>query len=564
MDREIFENGFPNERFYNSKKKHAEKEKFGLGQRVPKSEENNMTGWLPLSIEQVDTTKPIIICFGGNGTMTSRGANYYAKLVQGWLGIRDAQDYCPVISFYYGGVPNSKTGILNDDELLEISQNLFLPLIQKSGRRLDLTTAQKNMRNLNFFTHCYGATVVNRLVFNCLDLMDELEYTKEEQSAILSQILQVGYAPDNYNYYTTNFFVKSLNDERFGYRYRKEISNVDEFPPYLGQGKLYRDKNNLTLYITSLTGEQTNIQNEHETRYIYRNRQWETRFKRSQGATVCLANAMSSGVVNSKQNQVSKDFLPLISIDELQALDQITLDSYNNDYDERKQKAIYLAQKAEYEEKNKIYKIDELLQANNLTEADILNGKCSLNDVINYRQVDFGNSQLGFVATIPTPRLVDLGAKALSPDEVKHKILHFPPDGIILNNGETMARYSGDPEIIKSDLKMQCDGIDLNDSLRYSAINSTEKDVLNVDYNYGSKENELAKDLQELHTNWQKYDGSVNLPNLDMSYNQTIALLNVLKGLNMNINNLQLRNGIKLNKQAVDESQSQNEIQPTM
>ena len=54
MDREIFENGFPNEKFYNSKKKHAEKEKFGLGQRVPKSEENNMTGWLPLSIEQVD------------------------------------------------------------------------------------------------------------------------------------------------------------------------------------------------------------------------------------------------------------------------------------------------------------------------------------------------------------------------------------------------------------------------------------------------------------------------------------------------------------------------------
>ena len=551
MDKDFIRD-FPDAKYFNSKRKKVEKSNFGLGQRVPKSAENNDTGWLPLKLEQVDTTKPIIICFGGNGTLTSRSANYYAKLVQGWLCIREAQEYCPIISFYYGNVPDSDTGVLNDDELLEISRAFFLPLIQEHGKRLDLESALKNMRNLNFFTHCYGANVVKELAFNCMDLMDELGYSPNEQKAILSQIVQVGYAPDVINDYTTNFFVKSFADSRFGYRYRKELTNIDEFPPYLGQGKLIRNNNNLTLYVGSLIGEDDSGLDEHGTRYIYRTREWKTFYKRSQGATYCIANVLANAVLNSKKNVINKTFIPMTSIDDLQKINQMTLDSYNNDINEKKQKAIYDKQKADYDELHKVHHICELLQKNNLSEADIINGKGNFREVVKSKQVDFSNSQLGFVASIPEPRLIELGENFLSLNETKNRIIRTSPQGIILNNGETVARYEQDIEVIKYDLRMQCDGVDLSDSLRYEEVAIEDTREIHINYNYGSKETEPAQNLQELQANWQKYDkNSPNLPDLNMSYAQTVALINILTRYELPFDSLKLQAGIHLNKQAL-------------
>ena len=54
---------------------------FGVGRRMPKSE-RFPNGWEELRLANIDilhSTKPIILCFGGNGTIHSYDANYNLK-----------------------------------------------------------------------------------------------------------------------------------------------------------------------------------------------------------------------------------------------------------------------------------------------------------------------------------------------------------------------------------------------------------------------------------------------------------------------------------------------------
>ncbi len=360
-----------------------------VGQRVAKKDDNN--SWKLLKLKEIDTTKPILICLGGNGTLIPKDANFYAKVAQQFLGTQNNYDFIPIISFCYSKYEKtySKKGSFIDNEIKEIAQQLFAPLISENGVKLELNQAQKNMRNITFLTHCYGASALHKLVLECSKMMERLQYNQNEITQILQNIVHVSYAPDINTSYTKNIFVKSLSDKRFGNAYKQELNrfylmndctiiqeNIDKNKqnkanalnnietnnhqkstiknePYLGQGELILDENCLNLFVGSLINELTSTIDEHSIQIVQRNYKlnekddddkclWKTIVQRAEGASQCLAQSLILSVLNSIKNSQQAEFEPFYSLDELKEINQNTLDNFNNSFKEQKHYAEYL------------------------------------------------------------------------------------------------------------------------------------------------------------------------------------------------------------------------------
>jgi len=335
--------------------RNIERVKYSIGHRVDK-DYKNQKGWEKVSLKDIDTSRPVVLCFGGNGIINDRVTNSVAKLTERLLGINKKDKYIDIYSMNYGGVIGLNYGEITPQERREIVEGIFIPLVSNKGKKNTVDEASKNMRNINIFTHCFGAKAVNLIMATLVEKMKKkLKYTEPEVQQILSQVLHVSYSPMTNNYYPTNFEVKSFNDEKFGDKFAKNLEGFDveetdpikNFKPYLGCGKLVVRGNSVVLYAVSFLGEKSR-ESEHDTDIIARDENWSVENHRADTASQCIATSLALGIVNSKQNQSSNIFTPLPTVEEIKDLMQTTIDSANSSAREQKQKAIYDEQRQKF------------------------------------------------------------------------------------------------------------------------------------------------------------------------------------------------------------------------
>ncbi len=357
-------------------KKIKERVEYSFGHRVDKTPEHPF-GWEVVDVEDINTRQPIVLCFGGNGFTNDKTANGSIKFIERLLGIQQKDNYVDIYSINYGGYMASerdydkdsrnpavdertevKTGSVTESEKIEIANALFMPLLMDdNGERLPVEQAGKNIRNLNIFTYCYGAEVLSGMLNIVAKKMNKLDYDKLETSAILRQILHISYAPLVNGRYTTNFVVKSFNDEALGLNFMYDFIDgqddiyflEDEPQPYLGCGKMILKNNTVTAYTRKIFGEQSE-NNEHILNMIARDESWRNENHRADTLSRCVAFTLALGVVNSAQNQESKKFIPLLTAEEIMELNRMTLDKGNSSIKEEKQKIEYSKMNNEQEE----------------------------------------------------------------------------------------------------------------------------------------------------------------------------------------------------------------------
>lgn len=316
-------------------------------------------GWKNVSIAEINTQKPVVLCFGGNGVVSDTFANGMNKLTENLIGVKPKDKYIDMFSIHYGGNVGAETGNVSDGELYIIKKNLFEPLVfDKNEERLMLDEASRNMRNINIISNCYGAELVARLMKSLSVDMQEKGYEKSEIKEILRQVLHVSYAPFSENEFSTNLEVKSLHDEILYKKYtkseesvmRKPIKGLESpsilFKNYLKSGKLVKKGNTINLYGTSFIAENS-VTDEHNIFLVKRDENWNIKLQshRADAVSKCMAHTLAVGVINSKQNQKSQKFEPLPSAQDFVTINQMVLDEANNTKEEKFQKSIYNRQK---------------------------------------------------------------------------------------------------------------------------------------------------------------------------------------------------------------------------
>ena len=357
--------------------------KWGFGKRVPKTEKNKF-GWENVELSDIPTDKPILLCFGGDGTTSNQFANFLAKMSFRLLGVKEEDEYIDTFSVRYSASEHTIVGRMNKKEIEELAKKVFIPRVtDKNGERLPVKKACENLRDINILIHCYGQDVVNETITHLANTMQhDLGYQEDEIRTALKQIFVIGYAPfDKSNNLYTSFFVKSLNDEIFDFSYKKDFFQ-DDPQHYVGVGELKAYKNTLNLFTDSMLGVKGRLTTpalfEHgNLNYLLRTTDWTSDNPRAETISRIMALALALGITGSKKQHAQNKFIPLPDAEDIKTFLQPEIENAKKTAFEKEDEKLW------HEYKEKGVPFDDVVKYSSTSEKDLLNGKTeSFDDVV--------------------------------------------------------------------------------------------------------------------------------------------------------------------------------------
>lgn len=494
------------------------------------------------NFEEYSITKPIIFCFSGNMATDLASANGLAKMARNLIGLDN--DQVDVLSISYQTTP-SKQGKFSEKEAKIFAQTL-LNLVTNKNKALDINLACKNMRMVNFLEFCYGSQAVFMITKTLQPMLNRVGYSKKQAELLLQQIFCVGYAPiPSSTTHSTNFYVKSLDDEKFGYSYSNEIfQENDTSPKYLGTGKLVRNKQTINLYTEQLTSEVINIFNyedvEHDLTLVNRTSTWKVQnanatFK-AEVASQCMAYALAIGVLNSTNNASSNLFTPL-DLDKIYSACENIIESGNNSVLGKRDYQRYQDELEMYKAQNTVTKFYDFLEQRGITEQDIISGKHTINQIL--------SDYLGKIDYSSTPYEKILQGQTYATNRAKKAVL--PTDkvatleiccnsGFILNNGDLIQDVRS--TTLNSSLYQKLfEGTDLTNSIKYNIIQTINGYSLQLSDNYGSYYQQFNS-IKDLINTWDKEYSNCEL-SIKPNREQKIVIQNICNSFNISHSNIQ-------------------------
>ena len=529
---------------------------YKFGHRLEKENEQGFC-WDNVEVQDIPLTKPIILCFGGNTVVSDKFANGMAKIAEQFLGVSTKSKFVDIYSLRYayenielidnnGNKVKEKIGVVSNKEVEELSEELFLKrVVNKNNKKLSLERASKNMRNINILSHSFGEEVVKRIIEHTATQMQEkYGYTMEDTKNILGQVLHISYGPKkNQNRYSTNFEFKSFSDEEFGKAYKAEyIKDVNAQIPYLGCGELSLKNNTLTLYAESFEAKQEES-TEHVLQTIRRADNWFVKNHRADTISKCLSLTLAMGVLNSKENKKHKQFVPLPNVEDIKDLIQPVLERENKSFFELKQREIW-QQKMEERLKNQI-DFNKLLELNNITEKQLVNGKVKINNILKKASsIKYPNN---FIKDIFDKQILiddNLSDKILSLDEMQSKNLKYSIKGMVLKNG--ICALGGENE--NDAINLKCNQQKLDNSIRYFLKRYKDsyknKLIIKKGFDFENKEYSTINELKDSIVN--------NVENIQLTAQQTRVVCNLLFASKTPFTGLELEEGLKLNESVIN------------
>ena len=152
---------------------------------------------------QIADDKAVVFCWNGNGGINNKYASGFAKYVENYLDLlfkgkegKRPSDYIDIVSFKYARSNERKqTGSLTQLAVEQIVNFIISTFKDKSGNRLDLDTAKKNMSRFTFFSYCMGAQELEGVIDKLNIDLEKLGYTYEEIIAINNSTMHISFAP---------------------------------------------------------------------------------------------------------------------------------------------------------------------------------------------------------------------------------------------------------------------------------------------------------------------------------------------------------------------------------
>ncbi len=315
------------------------KTEINVGKRVL----NQPNHWQDINLEEYKVERPVVLILGGNGTVSDKAANGNAKVVSSWLGV--FKDDVDILSVNYNRVLHDKDNILQMQEYL--TNQFFLPLVSKNGKKIDFQKACKNLRQVTLFAHCYGKIAFDHVFDMLAEKCKALGYEKSQIEQLLDQIFFVSYGIwsresrvpclNVLSYYDEmwlhtdmawSFLLEQLDNVEVSPEDKKAIVEtckkavdplfeIEKFMTKNNRCFVLRDKN-----ILRLASSEFHIHSvgDHTLKDLTRDENWETSTSLSKAGdhvSKCIACALCNSVANSILNQRSKKLIPF-SLSELQ------------------------------------------------------------------------------------------------------------------------------------------------------------------------------------------------------------------------------------------------------
>ena len=524
------------------------------GQRIYKNEQNKYV-FRKIKLQDLHISKPSILILGGNATISNLATNGYIKQIEKLLGIKNNDQLVDIYSINYSKCDKT-TGNINNEEIEQIINSTFLPLItDNNGKKLDKKFAIRNIRNINIFTHCLGAKVVDIIFDNLYDkMLNKLKYDTDDIKDILSQVVHISYAPltcNNKN--ITNIYFKSLDDKKV-LTFKNELLEFQHKPesqilstnlnnePYLNICEIYKNNNSIHIYTNKLNNLETN--DSHCLSEVIKKDNWIIReYHRADTISTLMSFALSIAINNSIENYIKQnEYYPLLSIDDFVNYLSINLANEKNSYKETKFKRLLEQQTKRY---NNLISFQEYLTQNNITEEELINGKADTDKIIaDINTINFNNSNYSssyFIFKIISHFKYEIIKNTISITTTNPK-----QEFIVLQNGDVVINNL---KSLTNSIALRIKNYDLKNSVKISIENNFINSKVYVSPNYESYGKKKVKSIEELLINWDKENiENLHYPPIVLSSLQTTAIYNVLNFLNITKENEIILNNVKIQK----------------
>jgi hypothetical protein len=179
--------------------------------------------------------KPIWYIFGGNITDRPEYLNGYCKDLENFLSFRlrrdysieNIYDYISIMGVVYGFSDGDGTKGLSEKDCFDFAQTRLLPLfLDSNGNLLNKEECKKNLSQINFFSHSYGAEAIYN-IFEILKKLVKCKINEERElkpnrmsdllcdkdiQDVFNSCFHISYAPVVDSTYIPTVRIKSLKD----------------------------------------------------------------------------------------------------------------------------------------------------------------------------------------------------------------------------------------------------------------------------------------------------------------------------------------------------------------
>lgn len=278
---------------------------YKLYEAVPKSKENLYGQKEIEESENPFLNNPCLLCIsaGGIGSdknvfgTTKKGMEMARMRVRGHknAGFRLKDFPVKFLSMKLSNKGEEKK-VATEEERIDMFVNQYLmPLVSKSGKKIDCIQAQKNMRNVNMMSYCNGTALIQDIEKTLLNRMKSLGYTNEECEKIQSQMCMFPIATYvlSGQQKSTCVSFRDINDDEVNHNISEE-EQKRVLEAEIGEEVIEHSKNEIE-YLFDGDGE-------HELeKYIHAGK----------AMSACLSSALSKALENSILNSQRENFVPI-------------------------------------------------------------------------------------------------------------------------------------------------------------------------------------------------------------------------------------------------------------
>lgn len=295
--------------------------------------------WQRLNLDKYYPDRPVVVCLGGNGTITEESANGVCKLVENYLqllfkkgGVNRVYDNIDIIGAVYPIEAGKERGSFSKQDIDNFVDKFLIKLIQDENDELvSINEACRRLSQVSFFTFCRGHLEIEKIMRSFYKELKVLGYSQKERDILMLTMFEISFAPLTYTSVIPIMYVDTKQDEMLNsaWKNKETPSHLDDdlngvavkyerFGDPLLSGVAVSKAlfDSIHIYSSRLRNDvQTD---EHNLALLSRDNNWNARYEpNADCVSQMIAWALSRSVENGIDNKRSKKFIPKMTLEEM-------------------------------------------------------------------------------------------------------------------------------------------------------------------------------------------------------------------------------------------------------
>lgn len=295
--------------------------------------------WKNIELENYSTDKPIVVCIGGNGTVSEKSANGVCKIVENYLQLLLIKDRVnrihenvDIIGAVYPVLENNERGKFSNQDINDFVDNFLIKIIQDENDEIyPLNEACRRLSKITFFTFCRGHLEVEKILHAFFKELRILGYSEQERNVLMQSIMEISFAPLTYSAIIPIVFVDSKYDEMINYAWKNNETKIhidgnlngvavkyERYGDPLMSGVAVSESVFDSIHIYSSRLRNNINSDEHKLSLIARDETWNASYEpNADCVSQMVAWALCRAVENGIDNRNSKKFISKMHLEEL-------------------------------------------------------------------------------------------------------------------------------------------------------------------------------------------------------------------------------------------------------